>query len=66
MVNPLVVDNTKNKMVELTLRSNVYDDEVFIDGVSFGATRLATTLPSGIHDIEVRKQGYQPYRVRID
>ena len=55
-----------NKMVEFTLRSNVYDDEVFIDGVSFGSTRLATTLPSGTHDVEVRKQGYQPYRVRVD
>ncbi|WP_394192840.1 SUMF1/EgtB/PvdO family nonheme iron enzyme [Pseudoalteromonas atlantica] len=64
--NPLVVDNTKNKMVELTLRSNVYDDEVFINGVSFGSTRLATSLPRGLHDIEVRKQGYKPYRVRID
>ncbi|CAM3892832.1 MULTISPECIES: SUMF1/EgtB/PvdO family nonheme iron enzyme [Pseudoalteromonas] len=55
-----------NKMIEFTLRSNVYDDEVFIDGVSFGSTRLVTTLPSGIHDVEVRKQGYQPYRVRVD
>jgi formylglycine-generating enzyme required for sulfatase activity len=65
-VNSLVVDNTKSKMVELTLRSNVYDDEVFIDGVSFVSTRLATSLPSGIHDIEIRKQGYKPYRVSID
>ncbi|MBB1469903.1 MULTISPECIES: SUMF1/EgtB/PvdO family nonheme iron enzyme [unclassified Pseudoalteromonas] len=63
-VNTQVVDS--NKMIEFTLRSNVYDDEVFIDGVSFGSTRLATTLPSGIHDVEVRKQGYKPYRVRVD
>ena len=65
-IDPLVVDNNKNRMVELTLRSNVFDDEVFIDGVSFGSTRLATTLPSGVHDVEVRKQGYQSYRVRVD
>ena len=63
-VDTQVVDS--NKMIEFTLRSNVYDDEVFIDGVSFGSTRLATTLPSGIHDVEVRKQGYKPYRVRVD
>ncbi|CAM4187022.1 SUMF1/EgtB/PvdO family nonheme iron enzyme [Pseudoalteromonas ostreae] len=63
-VDTQVVDS--KKMIEFTLRSNVYDDEVFIDGVSFGSTRLATTLPSGIHDIEVRKQGYKPYRVRVD
>jgi len=64
-VDPLV-SNEKNQMVELTLRSNVYDDEVFIDGVSFGSTRLATTLPRGVHNVEIRKQGYKPYQVRVD
>lgn len=64
-VDPLV-SNDKDKMVELTLRSNVYDDEVFIDGVSFGSTRLATTLPSGVHNVEIRKQGYKSYQVRVD
>ena len=63
---PTATKQDANKMVEFTLRSNVYDDEVFIDGVSFGSTRLATTLPSGTHDVEVRKEGYQPYRVRVD
>ncbi|AQP99458.1 sulfatase modifying factor 1 [Pseudoalteromonas aliena] len=68
----LTIDNNisagqdENQSIELTLRSNVYDDEVFIDGVSFGTTRLVTRLPSGIHNVEVRKLGYKPYQVRID
>ena len=64
-VEPLP-DLKKSKMVEMTLRSNVYDDEVFIDGVSYGATRLTTSLPKGFHDIEIRKRGYKSYKARID
>jgi len=47
---------------ELTLRSNVHDDEVFIDGVSYGSTRLSVQLPVGLHDIEIRKLGYIPFK----
>ncbi|WP_199524294.1 formylglycine-generating enzyme family protein [Pseudoalteromonas sp. bablab_jr011] len=64
-VEPLP-DLKKSKMVELTLRSNVYDDEVFIDGVSFGSTKLTTSLPGGFHDIEIRKRGYKSYKARLD
>ena len=64
-VEPLP-DLKKSKMVELTLRSNVYDDEVFIDGVSFGSTKLTTSLPRGFHDIEIRKRGYKSYKARLD
>ncbi|WP_404341249.1 SUMF1/EgtB/PvdO family nonheme iron enzyme [Pseudoalteromonas mariniglutinosa] len=56
----------KNTKVELTLRSNVYDDEVFIDGVSFGSTKLVTALPTGFYDIEIRKRGYKSYQARLD
>ncbi|WP_405598742.1 MULTISPECIES: SUMF1/EgtB/PvdO family nonheme iron enzyme [unclassified Pseudoalteromonas] len=64
--NNISARQDENQSIELTLRSNVYDDEVFIDGVSFGSTRLVTRLPSGIHNVEVRKLGYKPYQVRID
>ncbi|TMO07832.1 formylglycine-generating enzyme family protein [Pseudoalteromonas sp. S558] len=64
--NNISAGQDENQSIELTLRSNVYDDEVFIDGVSFGSTRLVTRLPSGIHNVEVRKLGYKPYQVRID
>jgi len=63
---PSIINKEKNQQVELTLRSNVYDDEVFIDGVSFGSTRLVTRLPRGVHNIEIRKLGYKPYKVRVD
>ncbi|WP_199610764.1 formylglycine-generating enzyme family protein [Flocculibacter collagenilyticus] len=48
-------------MFELTVRSNVYDDEVFIDGVSYGSTKLAVMLPAGPHTVKVSKLGYEPY-----
>ncbi|ATC85197.1 MULTISPECIES: SUMF1/EgtB/PvdO family nonheme iron enzyme [Pseudoalteromonas] len=63
---PSILNKKKDQSVELTLRSNVYDDEVFIDGVSFGSTRLITRLPPGIHNIEIRKLGYKPYQARVD
>ncbi|WP_125558567.1 SUMF1/EgtB/PvdO family nonheme iron enzyme [Pseudoalteromonas rubra] len=56
----------KNREVELTLRSNVYDDEVFINGVSYGSTKLVVNLPAGMHDIEVRKLGYEPYKANLN
>jgi hypothetical protein len=52
----------------LTVRSNVYYDEVFIDGVAYGSTRVDVMLPAGDYDIEVRKPGHTSYteRVRLD
>jgi formylglycine-generating enzyme required for sulfatase activity len=52
-------------MYELTVRSNVFDDEVFINGVSYGSTKLQVMLPSGEHDVEVVKRGYDPSRHTI-
>ncbi|MBQ4799475.1 SUMF1/EgtB/PvdO family nonheme iron enzyme [Pseudoalteromonas sp. MMG006] len=63
---PTIVNKKQDQTVELTLRSNVYDDEVFIDGVSFGSTRLITRLPRGVHNVEVRKLGYKPFQARVD
>lgn len=59
------VATDESAMHELTVRSNVYDDEVFIDGVSYGSTRLQIMLPAGEHDVEVVKRGYEPYRQEI-
>ncbi|NVK26240.1 MAG: SUMF1/EgtB/PvdO family nonheme iron enzyme [Gammaproteobacteria bacterium] len=55
-----------NLMYELTVRSNVFDDEVFIDGVSYGSTKMSVMLPAGEHSIEVLKLGYQPYVENIE
>lgn len=56
----------KETLFALTLRSNVYDDEVFINGVSYGSTKLTVNVPKGLHDIEIRKLGYQSYKARLD
>jgi len=50
----------------LTVRSDVYYDEVLIDGTSYGSTRLDVVLPAGEYEVEVRKPGYQSYRRRIN
>ena len=55
----------EGKQFLLTVRSNVYYDEVFIDGVAYGSTKLDVMLPAGEHDLEVRKPGHRSYRERI-
>jgi phage shock protein A len=49
----------------LTVRSNVYYDEVFIDGVSYGSTKLDVLLPAGEYDVEVSKPGHASFRQRV-
>jgi len=50
----------------LTVRSNVYDDEVYIDGKFKGTTRLTVNLRPGTHSIRVEKQGYTSASRRIN
>ncbi|RUO80131.1 sulfatase modifying factor 1 [Idiomarina tyrosinivorans] len=52
-------------MHKLTVRSNVYDDEVLIDGVSYGSTPLEVMLPAGEHEVDVVKFGYSGYNNTI-
>jgi hypothetical protein len=52
-------------MFELTVRSNVFDDEVFIDGVSYGSTKLQVMLPSGEHNLEVIKRDFETSRQMV-
>lgn len=53
-------------MHQVTLRSNVYDDEVFIDGVSYGSTPLKLMLSTGEYDFVVSKHGYDGESKRVD
>ena len=53
------------QFITLTLRSNVYDDQVYINGAYVGQTKLVTQLAAGWHDIEVRKSGYRTYSARL-
>ncbi|RUO66113.1 Formylglycine-generating enzyme, required for sulfatase activity, contains SUMF1/FGE domain [Pseudidiomarina planktonica] len=55
----------ESAMYRLTLRSNVYDDEVIIDGVSYGSTPLEVMLPAGEHDVEVTKFGFESFVRRL-
>ncbi len=57
--------NDDTLMYELTVRSDQYDDEVFIDGVSYGSTKLNVMLSAGHHDISVTKPGYSDYQQEI-
>lgn len=61
--SPMATD--ESVMYELTVRSNVFDDEVFIDGVSYGSTKLQVMLPSGEHDLEIVKRGYESSRQKV-
>ncbi|MGB1199081.1 MAG: SUMF1/EgtB/PvdO family nonheme iron enzyme [Thalassotalea sp.] len=49
-------------LYEVTIRSDQYDDEVFIDGVSYGSTKLSVMLSAGMHDIAITKPGYLDYQ----
>ena len=59
------ISTDESVMFELTVRSNVFDDEVFVDGVSYGSTKLEIMLPSGEHDVEVVKRGYESSRQTV-
>lgn len=48
-------------MAALTLRSNVYGDDVIINGDSYGATRLDLKLNPGRYDVTIRKPGYKAW-----
>ena len=64
-ISTLPMATDESVMYELTVRSNVFDDEVFINGVSYGSTKLQVMLPSGEHDVEVVKRGFESKRQKV-
>ncbi len=52
----LIID--KNRPL-LTVRSNLYNDIVYINGKNYGSTRLDISLPIGKHHLRIEKPGYQ-------
>jgi len=56
---------TKAKVL-LSIRSNVYNDKVYVDGKYQGSTRLDLWLAPGLHSVKVEKDGYSIYEEQID
>jgi hypothetical protein len=54
------------KTASLTIRSNVTEDKVFIDGNFKGSTRLDLKLSKGRHTIRIEKDGYKTYEESIN
>lgn len=61
---PLPVDQ-EIAWVTLSLRSNQYNDSVFIDGVSYGSTPVEVMLPTGTHNVLIKKEGYQSFSQQV-
>ncbi len=50
----------------LTIRSNVVGDQVYINGLAKGSTRLDLELDPGSYRVRVEKAGYDPFEQRIE
>ena len=50
----------------LTVRSNVLNDQVYIDGAAKGSTRLDLEIDPGSYLVRVEKAGYDPFEQRIE
>jgi len=51
---------------KLTIRSNVHDDTVLVNGKPYGPTMLELELTPGNYTIEVAKSGYTSWSTQID
>jgi formylglycine-generating enzyme required for sulfatase activity len=51
---------------QLTVRSNLRGDTVYIDGQEMGSTRLDVELAPGRHSVRVEKKGYVPYEETVE
>ena len=58
-------EKKQKQQATLTVRSNVYDDEVYINGKLKGSTKLTVTLEPGTYRVELRKTGYKSVYANI-
>ncbi|KOO15291.1 chromosome partitioning protein ParA [Vibrio xuii] len=47
--------------VNVTVRSDQYEDNVVINGINYGSTPVEVVLPRGKHQVTVSKNGFQTY-----
>lgn len=60
------IDEIKDSMAELTIRSNIQDNEVYINGKYRGTGALTIKIPAGNQlNILVRKEGYKPFSYEL-
>ncbi|RQW65045.1 formylglycine-generating enzyme family protein [Vibrio viridaestus] len=50
---------------KVEVRSNQYDDAVFIDGVSYGKSPVEVSLAKGSHKLTVKKDGFLAYETNF-
>jgi hypothetical protein len=50
----------------LTVRSNLYDDTVYIDGQAKGSTPQNLTLEPGLYTLRVEKEGYHAHEEQVE
>jgi len=69
------VESRQNQSVHLDLEartgvvqisSTPGDAELFVDGRSVGRTGQSLTLPARVHRVEIRKEGFAPYKTEIN
>ncbi len=61
----LLFDLEREQMAKLTVRSNVYDDTVYLDDKAVGSTRLELELTPGTYRLRVAKEGWATYEETI-
>ncbi|MCJ8348406.1 SUMF1/EgtB/PvdO family nonheme iron enzyme [Moritella sp.] len=69
MVLPAIKKDLKDKkdmLYQLTIRSNKYDDEVFINGVRYGSTKLSVMLSPGVHHVVIKKSNYIDFEQNVE
>ncbi|WP_100752708.1 PEGA domain-containing protein [Vibrio salilacus] len=53
--------NQDKNWVNVTVRSDQFDDDVVINGINYGSTPVEVVLPRGQHQVTVSKNGFETY-----
>jgi len=62
IINKDLQKQKKASLAYLTLRSNVYNDKVYVDGKYVGHTKITLPLSANQpHKIEIKKEGYKSF-----